>query len=409
MSAMKNPFLFSKISGTLLVLLILFAGCEQELAEIDEGKVAKKLSNQELQLINSTNRLSFDILKSEYQQKKSENFFFSPVSTGIALGMLYNTVGENEKSQIQQLTGLESLVEKEINKTYNEFLSFIQLSSDQMNLTYANSIWFSDDVEINEYYRTKVMAYYDAEISEINFKKKSSLQYINSWGELKTSGTVGLLSSSSPLEHYSVYFVNAFGLQTAWAGNRQFTDLGYFTDLDGRQKEISLLKLEEVNAKTFDHSEYQFIEFPLKKEQYQMSIVLPDMNKSFDEVLEYFNLEELKWNKDNAKVVVANLEIPELDFHSENNLKSTLQNIGLTKLFSSQSDLSPAFAGDAQSISEINQVAKIKISRSASLSLSKDFSNPGLTKISLNKPFLYFISDKHTKSVLFAGFYTSPE
>ncbi|MCK5367887.1 MAG: hypothetical protein KAQ62_05020, partial [Cyclobacteriaceae bacterium] len=128
----------------LLGILMLISGCDKELAEInDNNKALRKLSMQERELINSNNLLSLDILKAEYVQNKNENFFFSPMSVGMALGMVYNGVGDEEKFQIQNVIGLESLVEKEINKSYNELLSFLQVSNDQMQITYANSLWYS--------------------------------------------------------------------------------------------------------------------------------------------------------------------------------------------------------------------------------------------------------------------------
>ena len=67
--------------------------------------------------------------------------------------------------------GLESLVEKEINKSYNELLSFLQISDNHMDISYANSLWFSSELNIQEDYRSRVMAYYDAEISELNISR----------------------------------------------------------------------------------------------------------------------------------------------------------------------------------------------------------------------------------------------
>ncbi len=94
----------------LIGILIVFSGCDKELAEIDGNKILRKLSVQDQELINATNSLSLDVMKAEYLQNGQENLFFSPVSVGMALGMIYNGVGENEKSQILHILGLESLV-----------------------------------------------------------------------------------------------------------------------------------------------------------------------------------------------------------------------------------------------------------------------------------------------------------
>jgi serine protease inhibitor len=127
----------------IFAMLLMISGCDKELTEAEESKILKKLSPQDLELINATNNLSLNIIQAEYEQNKERNFFFSPVSVGMALGMIYNGVGEKEKYQIQQMTGLETLVENEINKSYNEFITFLQLNYDQTNVFCANSLWFS--------------------------------------------------------------------------------------------------------------------------------------------------------------------------------------------------------------------------------------------------------------------------
>ena len=119
------PYMYTLSRNVIIVisLMVVFSACDKELSEIDEEKALKHLSVQEQELIQSTNNISLDIIKAAYLQNDEENFMFSPVSMGMALGMIYNGVGEKEKLQIQQFMGFESLVEKEINKSYNEILN----------------------------------------------------------------------------------------------------------------------------------------------------------------------------------------------------------------------------------------------------------------------------------------------
>ena len=404
-----------RVSTRLIATLVMLAvvafgtGCDKELSEVDDSKIIKKLSPQELDLISASNQLSFDIIKAEFSRQSNSNLFFSPVSTSMALGMIYNTVGETEKNQIQRFTGWDYMVEKEINKSYNEFISFLQISYDQMNISYANSIWFDDDITVNEHYRTKVMAYYDAEISEINFKKKGSLQSINNWGSLKTGGTFDQLTSFVPPIDYNIYLVNAFALQSGWSGNKHFKNTGAFTDHNGASQEIDILNLEEVRA-SINHTDlYEYIEVPLKRDQFYFSAIVPEVGTSFSEMVSDLSVSDIDINRSNAKEAVVNLSLPDLDFYTENTLKETLSQMGLHSIFTQGSDLSPSFSEQNLSISEINQVSRLDISSNFSIIPKNEFDNPALIKIEINKPFLYFVTDRHTRSVLFAGYYTHPD
>jgi serine protease inhibitor len=392
----------------IFAMLLMISGCDKELTEAEESKILKKLSPQDLELINATNNLSLNIIQAEYEQNKERNFFFSPVSVGMALGMIYNGVGEKEKYQIQQMTGLETLVENEINKSYNEFITFLQLNYDQTNVFCANSLWFSYGLDINEDYRTKIMAYYDAEISEINFGKKTALQYINSWGSLKSRGQLETVTKITPTNDYHIYLVNAFGMNTSWKNGRYFSKPLSFTGSTGETVDVTSINLDQADVAASFNVDFDYIEIPLGGQNFMFSIVQPAVGISLDNLINNYDLHELSAHS-STQEMQANVSMPEISFARENNLKSTLGHLGLEEIFTPALDLSPSFVSKSQGISEINQVAMFNIEGQLAANDDLVFSNPNLKSIKVNKPFLYFVKDQHTKSVIFAGYYTNPE
>ncbi|MCK5279316.1 MAG: hypothetical protein KAK04_12270 [Cyclobacteriaceae bacterium] len=394
----------------LLGILMLISGCDKELAEInDNNKALRKLSMQERELINSNNLLSLDILKAEYVQNKNENFFFSPMSVGMALGMVYNGVGDEEKFQIQNVIGLESLVEKEINKSYNELLSFLQVSNDQMQITYANSLWYSNSIDINEDFRTRVMAYYDAEISEVNFTKSSSIDFINKWGNLKTHGIFEQLIESAPSLNTDIFLINAFSLNTTWNNNYAFINKSTFFNTIGEPTEINTLNWDGMNVRISENNNLSFLEIPFEKDMFFFSVVQPEGDSKIDDLLETFSFNELNSIAENAIDFKANVSLPEIKFSSDTPMKSVLTKIGLNAIFLPTTDLSPSFIDGHHQISNINHKAKISLNDiSYTLENELSFTDSNLKQININKPFIYFVRDKHTKTVLFAGYFTNP-
>jgi len=390
-------------------MLLVISGCDKELAELDENKVLKKLSVQEQELINSTNNLSMDILKAEYLQNEHENFLFSPMSVGMTLGMVYNSVGEKEKSQIQHFMGLESLVEKEINKSYNDLLSFLQVSN-QLEISCANSLWFSTDININENFRTRVMAYYDAEISELNFYKSSSYELINNWGYSKTNGTFERLIEIAPLKNTEIFFVNAFSLNASWKNNNFFQTKNDFYTSKGEKLKINTLNWDGMNVKLNENDVCSFLEIPFENDQFLFSVVQPDEKGTLIDFIESFTIDELKSLTENAYEFKANVSLPDINFASDKPLKSTLSNLGLKDIFLPTTDLSPSFIERNKRISEINHKAKINLkSKLSAYDNGATFTDSNLKLYSANQPFLYFVRDRHTKTVLFAGYFTNPK
>lgn len=401
-SFVKNLFL-------LIGILTIISGCDKELVEIDEHKVLKKLSVQDMEFINSTNILALDIMKAEFLQNEQENLFFSPVSIGMALGMVHNSVGEKEKSQIRHIMGLETLVEKEINKSYNELLSFLQVSNNQFDISYANSLWFSDDIKINEDFRTKVMAYYDAEISELNFTKPSSLELINSWGNLKSHGDFEKLIEIAPTKSTDIFLINAFSLNSRWKDhNYLFQSNSKFYTRRGDTLKINTINWDGLNVKLKENENYSFLEIPFENDRFFLSIVEPEASESIAGFMESFTIDELNYQMENALEYKANVNLPNINFSSDKSLKSTLSNMGLNNLFLTTTDLSPSFIDKNKQISEINHKAKISLNTDANHFTGETaFLDSNLKLICVNRPFLYFVRDKHTHTVLFAGYFSN--
>lgn len=394
-----------------MLSLIIFSGCDKELSEIDENKVLRKISAQEQELINSNNQLSLDILRAEYQLNKYENVLFSPLSVGMSLGMVYNGVGEKEKLEIQHLLGLETLAEKEINKSYNELLSFLQVSHDNFNISYANSLWFSQDINIHEDFRTRVMAYYDAEVSELNFKKSSSLEIINTWGNMKSNGSFEKLIEVTPLKNTDIFLINAFSLNSDWKQkDNYFQSKRDFYTYEGEKFEVDMIQWDGLNIKLNESNNCDFMEIPLEKDQFSLSIIQPESQESLGEIMESISIDELNQFIDNSMEYRANVSLPNIHFYSDRPLKNVLSSIGLKDLFLSTTDLSPGFIDKDKKISEINHLARINL-KSNLYGIKKEgsFADSNLKLVSVNRPFLYFIRDKHSKTVLFAGFYTQPD
>ena len=392
------------------VFLLGLTACDKELAEIDQNKVLRKISIQEQELINATNQLSLDLLKAEYTLNNEENTFFSPVSVGMALGMIYNGVGELEKAKIQQVMNLNLVMEKELNKSYNELLSFFHVANDQFNISYANSLWFPQDVSIDESYRTKVMAYYDAEITELNFRKPSALEYINSWGSLKTNGSFEQLLKSAPSNPEDIFLINAFGLNANWKqADDIFRSRSEFYLGNGAIQQVSTINWQGADIRFNELNDYSYFEIPFENDLVLLTVIQPEGEGSLNTVFDDLSLDDLDYLRSSAYDMKANVSLPEIDFSTDKSIRPALSSIGLNDLFLSSTNLSPSFGFGNRKLSEINHLSKIETNNKlVGLQRSATFSNQQLMAVTVDHPFVYFVRDKHTNTLLFAGYYSSP-
>jgi len=392
----------------LSMVVMILASCENEFSNIDEDKINNNISAQDRILIDANNKLSIDLLRASFENNDTSNFFFSPVSTGMALGMLYNSVGETERTTIEQVAGYELLELKEINKSYNQLLNFLALKGGKMQLSCANSMWFSSDISINEDYRSTMMAYYDAEVSEINFSKKTSMQYINNWGHLKTNGQITGLITTPPAQNSRIVMVNAFGLNTSWPNGNYFTGSGSFSSWTGKKTVIPMINISDTYTGLSNESGIQFIEFGLKDENLRFAAIQLQDSDVLESLLSKLTPSRLDNLAKNSHYSYSNLSIPKMPTSENISLKPALSSYGLASMFSKNADLSPSFTSTNKSLSDIEQAALLQFNQPDLQNSVTQFINPVLSTQTLDLPFLYFITEKTSGAILFAGYYLGP-
>ena len=400
---------FTRLLVPLALAVIILTGCDKELSELNERQVTKKLSPAEEQLIQSTNRLAFTMLNAEAPYEK--NTIFSPVSLGMALGMLGNTLDDGQRQKIEEMSGLAITDINELNKTFNGLLSFFQVYSDQLHIHYANSMWFAFGNDINEEFRSKVMAYYDAEVSELNFKGHGADDHVGKWIEHRTEGLFHDVSPKIPAKDWEVMLINAFGLDADWAQPAlTFRANGTFLSGKGKSKNISMLNMDGVNVRWADDGNMTMVDIPMRGDMFSLTVVLPENDLAINEFLSSFSAADFNMLIDNAVDAKANISMPELSFSGDLSFRNALSGVGLSSLFNTRAGLHNSFLNPQVQLADIYQVARIALG-SEQLIPEKDdivFSSPGLMTIAVNRPFVYFIRDRHSHTILFAGLFADP-
>ena len=186
-----------------------------------------------------------------------------------------------------------------------------------------------------------------------------------------------------------------------------FTKPASFTNLQGEISEINSIHLDQVDAAISQTGDFEFIDIPMNEQNLLFSIINPSNDVNIEELISSYDYGELIHLASGNQNIRANISLPDISHERENNLKSTLGNLGLQEIFQPTSDFTPSFTTESHGISEINQVAQFNL-EGKTFGGIKDFTNPDLMRISIDKPFLYFVRDKHTKSVIFAGYYLNP-
>jgi serine protease inhibitor len=115
----------------------------------------------------------------------------------------------------------------EMNRNYSETLS--ALNNENLLLNMANKIYSKKDFQINERYKTNLVAYFQSEIQSLDFNKPvESAAIMNDWISNKTNNRIQNIIDSKSIDQYSILFlINTIYFKGLWSNrfNQSLTKL----------------------------------------------------------------------------------------------------------------------------------------------------------------------------------------
>uniref|UniRef100_A0A3Q3MGI8 Serpin domain-containing protein n=1 Tax=Labrus bergylta TaxID=56723 RepID=A0A3Q3MGI8_9LABR len=132
-----------------------------------------------------------------------------------------------------------------------------------------------------------------------------------------------------------------------------------------------------------------------------MMIILPDEDK-MKEVEGYITKDYIRHLKDSLHMSYIDLSLPKFSISADADLENTLKEMGITNAFENNAD----FSG-------ISEECKLKISKVGDsfftiLCSSYQFHRDDIPSVTINRPFLVFIVENTTGSILFMGKINDP-
>ncbi len=409
-----------ELSRLRLFALVLLTGallmsCEKNSPEPGNNNPAlRKLNPLEKELIRNNNNFALDLLQSVTKSEPQENIFISPFSVGMALGMTYNGSGGETQQEIKHTLGISLFDQNELDKTFNELMSTLQVMDQKVDLDFANSMWFSDGLKINEPSRSKIMAYYDAEVKELRFGHESSAHYINKWVNLKTLGKIPQLVDSIPARD-QIDIINAVYFQASWLQpfDANLTTKEKFNLGNGKSVDVPVMHGINLAVRYFTDNDLTYLELPFGKGQFRLVLLMPN-NKMTPEILvqklDASSFADLVKNADSTNL---NVGIPRFNIEFKDNLSTALQSLGVHKAFSVDADFKNLFPNDPKIyVSAIDHQAVIQIDEKGMDPVFLNSSTLDVEKlpfdVTFNRPFVFFIRENHTNAILFSGILRNP-
>ncbi|KFD62836.1 hypothetical protein M514_24957 [Trichuris suis] len=350
----------------------------------------------------------------------NQSFFISPFSILVALGMTYVGSSGNTKSQMKSKLFESSLGDDQINSLMSSAMKSLNYSN--MNAGYelylANRLFGQSELHILPEFRKCIQEQYSADIELLNFKKsEEACKHINGWVEEKTKGKIKDLIPKEAINPLTrLVLTNAIYFKADWKTPFKvaLTKKGNFFVKQGEEKEVEMMQMEK-QFQYAETDEYQILGIPYVIDKLLMYFVLPKERFGLKDMMAKLNAKKLLDLFDSTIERQVEVHIPKFKLEYELQLKAVLQRLGLTDMFSSElADFSKITGGRDLYVSEAFHKAFIEVNEKGSEAAAATAVVTLLRSIPLrvnspkfiaDHPFLFAITDRSNRIILFMGDY----
>lgn len=373
-------------------------------ATVQSRELAPAVDGRDLTaLVSGNTELALSLFAELREQAPGENVALGPYSISQAMAMLY--AGARGQTAREMETALHFTLEAaKLHPTFNGLDLEIASRNSDILLRNANQAWLAEGFNPSPEYLDVLTRDYGAPLAVLDFAAAPDVArgVINDWVNDVTAEKIPELFPPGTIAGNTVLVLtNAMYMDAPW--KYQFdpasTSPQAFTLLDGTAVSVPMMHYDEFLPSGAGDG-WQAVELPYRGDEVSMFVVVPEDLAAFESTLDGAQLEEVVGAIRDGGI---HLSLPRFSYRFHTSLIEPLTALGLSSLFDAP-DLSGIAAG--LHVAAIEHEAFIEVdeegTRAAAATGVAVADSHGPTVV-VDRPFLFFIVDKPTKTVLFLG------
>ncbi|XP_054162416.1 leukocyte elastase inhibitor-like [Oppia nitens] len=357
-----------------------------------------------------------------------ESLVFSPFSIQSVLMQLH--LGARSQTK-QEIANILHIPPDENNSTFSNTHEMFGQAVKQLiedinvgkSLSVANQIFYQEDLSIAPTYSLALAHYHNSQLRPMNFAKDSQevLVTINDWIEKQTHGLISNFLTSPPSPLTSLMAINAIKYKGDWHYKFDAADTesnAWFQLTNGQTTRVQMMVSQMPVAYAYNQNmQSSIIELPYRSQRLGLFLLLPNESNGIFNLLRSLNSTALTNLIASMRKVGhggVNIRIPKFSIDSMPKVTQVLKSqFGLKSLFSDAADLSSMFSRTTGSLNvdELLHKAILKIDEQGSVGAAVSATNVERVGVSggayfeADHPFIFFLMDKQTGLILFAGIF----
>jgi serpin B len=355
-----------------------------------------------------------------------ENIFFSPFSISTALAMVHAGARGGTETEMSEVLRFPLPADR-VPGAFEALLdrlgpggrgSFAHGEGDPLTLTIANALWVERSYPLLDSYTGLADSCYGARASGLDFigDPEGSGAAINGWVAERTGNRIRDLVPPGMIDEMTrLVLTNAVYFKASWlfAFDVHATAEGDFTTGSGDVVRVPMMHQTERLAHSHTGG-CRAVSLPYSDGSARMLILLPDGDlEAFERSLDTALLRTVTTSLTGGEVDLA---MPRFEFTSSFSLVDALRRMGMERAFDRSADFSGITGNRDLHISAVVHKAFVKVDESGTeaaaatavmMALGCAAPEPPF-EMSLDRPFLFLVTDELTGSVIFMGRVSNP-
>ncbi|HCM60318.1 MAG TPA: proteinase inhibitor I4 serpin [Bacteroidales bacterium] len=415
------------MKNTLISLaIVLVAGTSGQMTSCDKqpekilpsDPVEIALTLKQKEVVASANRFAFDLFKPVVAgEAAGTNIMISPFSVTSALSMTLNGAAGGTFDAVKSALGYDGMSLEEINDTYRKLVTEMIPIDERVVMEIANSVWAENQFPVKKEFIDALKEWYLAEARNFDVTDPRSVDIINGWIEEKTHDRIQkMIAQLDP--DLAMLLINAVYFNGKWKyqfDNKLTAERPFYLS-PGNPVNVPMMYQKQKFA-VAGAERVRLVELPYGQGNYSMVVVLPDEGVSAAEIAA--GLDAQKWEEWMAALAYGITEVelymPKFKYDYKRKLNDDLVSLGMGPAFD------PAVA-DFSRISDVevfisfvlhqtfieNKEEGTEAAAATVVGFTRTSLPPEPEKININRPFLYFIRETTTGTIVFMGLVADP-
>jgi serine protease inhibitor len=390
-------------------------GSGSDTAEIDAQAVDVLSEDEAAAMAAAVNAFGFDLHRVLVGGADGEgaNVVTSPLSVAVLLAMVAAGAGGETAAQMAEVLHLDQARDPRM----AALLRHVADTAD-VTLSVANALWANDGVPFEEDYVTFVRRVFGATIEEAPLGAPETAEAIDDWVVERTRGLIEGIADDLGLPDPSIVLVlvNAVYFLGEWSVqfDPELTSERGFTLGDGTLVEIPTM-YRPVQAdgpvELARRDGYEVLRLSYGDEQrYAMEVFLPDVERDLAWLLDRLDPGERREAIAELEPTSVDVVLPRFELEWEAELNDVLVDLGMDLPFGPGADFSP-MSPAAPWLDVVVHKTYVRVDEQgteAAAVTGGAMTTSMPPSFTVDRPFLFTITDTQTDTVLFLGSVTDP-